>query len=140
MAKAIFRVVWNEDSGATILGRITARDATGAATGKDGEGNWLKQQDISTITCKVFDLNGATPDTAIATPTVTITDSVLDTPITTNVIWTVDTIGYNFAHDLAASNFPTGNHTYRVEYKVTLTGGTIFHGVFEGVAQPLRGS
>lgn len=136
----MFDVIWNEDSSATALGRITARDGSGAATGVDGEGNWLQQADISSITCKVFDLDSTTPDTAIATPTVTVSDAVLDTPVTTNVIWTKDTIGYNFIHDLANTNFPTGNHTYRVEYKVTLTGGTVFHAVYQGIAKAIRSS
>lgn len=135
-----FYVEWSEDGDATALGRITARNGSGAATGVDGEGNWLQQADVSTITCKVFDLNSATPDTPIATPTVTVSTSVLDTPATTNVIWTKDSTGYNFLHDLAASNFPTGEHWYRVEYTVTLSGGAVFHGVYEGPARSIRSS
>ena len=135
-----FEVVWNEDGDATALGRITARDGSGIATGVDGEGNWLQQADISTITCKVFDLDSTTPDTEIATPTVTVATHVLDSPVTTNVIWTLDSTGYNFLHDLAASNFPTGDRTYLVEYKVTLSGGAIFHGVYRGTARPIRGT
>lgn len=134
---APFLVNWNEDGDATALGRITARNGSGAATGVDGEGNWLQQADVSTITCKVFDLNSATPETAITTPTVTVSSAVLDIPVTTNVIWTKDTTGYNFLHDLAASNFPTGGHWYRVEYTVTLSGGAVFHGVYEGQARSI---
>lgn len=135
-----FEVDWNEDSHATVLARITARDGTGAATSIDGEGNFLKQADISSITCKVFDLDGDTPDTAIFTPTVTISSAVLDTPVTTNVIWTKDVTGYNFQHDLANTNFPIGGRRYRVEYAVTLTGGTVFHAAFTGIAKPIRTS
>lgn len=135
-----FEVEWNEDATATVLARITARDGSGAATGKDGEGNWLEQADISAITCKVFDLDGETPDTPIAEPTVTISSVVLDTPVTSNAIWTKDVYGYNFLHDLANTNFPTGNHKYRVEYTVTLTGGAVFHASFEGRAKPIRSS
>lgn len=137
---APFQVTWDEDGDATALGRITARNGSGDATGVDGEGNWLEQADVATITCKVFDLNSATPDTPIATPTVTVATSVLDTPETTNVAWTKDTTGYNFVHDLAASNFPTGNHWYVVEYTVTLTGGAVMHGVYKGPARSIRSS
>ena len=133
-----FKVAWQEDGTATVLGRITARDGTGTATGVNGEGNWLKQADISTITCAVFDLSSSTPTTAIATPTVTIATHVLDTPVTTNVLWTQETgtvTGYNFLHDLPASAFPTGEHIYRAEYKITTTGGAVLWGAFEGPAE-----
>ena len=130
-----FTVVWNEDGSPTVLGRITARDGTGAATGVDGEGNFLKQADISTITCAIYDRSGTTPEVAISTPTVTISTSVLDTVITANTIWTMDDTGYNFLHDLADTAFPTGGSLYVVEYVVTLTGGAVFHGVFEGIAR-----
>ena len=136
----LFYIRWQEDSTPTVLGRITAPNGTGAATGVDGEGNWLKQADISTITCKVFDLSSAAPNTPVAEPTVDKTVAVLDTPVTTNVVWTEDTVGYNFTHQLLNTIFATGEHTYRVEYKVTLTGGAVFHGAYEGPADPLRGS
>lgn len=135
-----FAVTWREDGSATVLGRLTARNGTGAATGVAGEGNWLKQADVSTITCAVYDLDSATPSTAISTPTVTVSSAVLDTPVTTTVLWTVDTTGYNFIHDLAATAFPTGSRRYSVEYKVTLTGGAVLWGVYEGQARPVRTS
>jgi hypothetical protein len=137
-----FGVTWKEDGDATVLARLTARNGTGAATGEDGEGNWLEQADVDTITCKVFDMDDD-PDTAIATPTVTVSSAIQDTPVTTNVIWTKDTVGYNFIHDLAASNFPTGGRRYRVEYTVTLVagkGGGVMHGAYEGVARAIRSS
>ena len=135
-----FAIVLKEDGSATILGRITARGGTGAATGVDGEGNFLKQADIDTITCSIFDLDGTTPDTAISTPTVTKTTSVLDTPVTTAVIWTKDSTGYNFIHDLSATSFPEPGRRYEIEYKATLNGGIIFHGLYAGQTDPRRGS
>lgn len=138
--KSPFNVRWNEDGSATVLGRITARDGTGTATGVNGEGNWLKVADISTITCVVFDLDSTTPNVATATPTVTVATDVLDTPVTTNVIWTEDTTGYNFLHDLAATLFPTGCRRIQIEYEVTLTGGTVFHGIYVGPVKPIRTS
>lgn len=135
-----FAVNWKEDGDCTVLGRITARNGSGDATGINGEGNWLQQADVSEIERKVFDLDGSTPDTPTATDTLTISSVVLDTPVTTNVIWTLDTTGYNFIDDIGAAKFPVGGRNYRVEYKVTLTGGQVFHGIYEGTAQPLRGS
>lgn len=135
-----FEVKWQEDGSATALARIAARNGSGSATGVDGEGNWLQQADISTITFKVFDLDSDTPGTATESGSVTIVTSVLDTPVTAQTIWTKDTTGYNFLHDLPATYFPSGNRRYQVEYKVTLTGGGVFHGIFTGTAQPVRGS
>lgn len=135
-----YTVTWNEDGDATVLGRVTASDATGDATGKAGEGYFIKQADLSTVTCSVFDLSSTTPNTAFATPTVTIASDVLDTVVTTNVLWTVDIFGYNFQHDLAASNFPTGGHIYLVEYKFTTSGGKVIPARFQGPAKALRTS
>lgn len=135
-----FRVSWNEDGDATVLGRITARDGSGSATGKNGEGNWLQQADVSSITRNVFDLDGGTPNTATDSDSLTVATVVLDTPITTNVIWTLDTTGYNFLDDVPAARFPTGGRRYRIEYVVTLAGGAVFHGNYEGQAKPIRSS
>ena len=138
-----FAVIWSEDATATCLGRLTARNGTGAATGRAGEGKFLKQADISAITCKVFDLDSATPDTAVATPAVTISSAILDAPDTTDVIWTVDSWGYNFIHDIANTVFTEGNRRYRVEYTVTLSAGlgsAVFHGAYEGQARAIRSS
>jgi len=136
-----FKVAWNEDGSATVLGRITARNGSGTATGVAGEGKWLQQADVSTITAAIFDLDGATPDTAATpAPTVTVATDVLDTPVTDDEIWTADTVGYNFLHDLANTEFPEADRRYRVEYTVTLTGGGVFHGAYQGTARPIRSS
>lgn len=137
---SVFRVSWREDGSCTALARVTARDATGAATGIDGEGKWVKQADISTITCSVFDKSSSTPSTAIATPTVTVASSIIDSPVTDGVIWPVDSTGYNFLHDLSYTNFPTGGHVYRVEYTFTPTGGAKWSLVFEGIATSIMTS
>lgn len=139
MTAPIFKVVWLEDSSALVLGRLTAHNGSGAATGKAGEGNWLQQTDITSITCKVFDLTSSTT-TPITTPTVAVSSVILDTPETANTIWTKDSIGYNFIHNLSPTDFPTGSSRVRVEYKVTLSGGAVFHGVYEGPVRPVVGS
>lgn len=128
-------VNWLEDTTAVILARITASDGSGAATGVNGEGNWLQQADLSTVTCKVFDITGQT--VTVSTPTVTISSDVKDTPITSSALWTQDTTGYNFIHTIANTYFPSAGHRYRVEYKFTTTGGTVFHLVAEGVAESI---
>ncbi len=136
-------VKWQEDGSATALARVCSRDATGAATGTLGEGNYIKQADLTSIGCKVFDRNSTTPDTAIATPTVTIATSILDTPDTSGLT-AVDDAGnamvVNFRHDLAGTNFPTGGHKYRVEYSFLTTGAATWVIAYEGIASPVVGS
>lgn len=131
---SIFQTVWQEDGSCTVLGRLTARDGTGAATGVPGEGNWIKQADMTSITCAVFDRRSTTPDTSITTPSVSVASAIIDTPVTSNTLWTADTTGYNFIHDLGPLNFPTSRHIYLVEYKFTTTGGAVLWGKFCGPA------
>lgn len=136
----VFKVSFFEDGSATALARLVARDATGAATGISGEGKWIKQADLSAITCAIYDLNSATPDTATSTPTVTISSAVIDTPVTDGVIWDEDLTGYNFLYDFPANSFPIGGRLYRVEFKVTTTGNAVLWLVYEGVALAVRTS
>jgi len=133
-------VTWQEDGSATALARVCARDATGAATGISGEGNWVKQADLTSITCKVFDRSSSTPDTAIATPTATVSSVILDTPVTDGLIWDLDEVGYNFRCDLSGTNFPTGGHKYLMEFYFTTTAATTWCIAYEGVASPVVGS
>lgn len=141
MSVETIKVKWREDGSATVLARMTARDATGNWTAVAGEGNWLKQADLSAITCAVFDLDHSTaPLTPVATPTVTISSAVQDTPVTDQKIWDLDEIGYNFVFDLAHTVFSTGGHRYRAEFLFVTTGGTRGWAVFEGAAEEVKTS
>lgn len=133
-----FKVSFNEDGDSTILGRVTARNGTGAATGVNGEGKWVQQADVSSIAYTLFDLDA--PTTAVSTGTLTVANVIIDTPVTSQEIWTEDAIGYNFIHDLAGSNFPTGGKIIRVEYLITLTGGAKLPGAYEGPVCDRRSS
>lgn len=131
-----FRAHWDEDSGATCIARLTASDGSGVATGVDGEGNWLQVADFTSIVCEVFDLDGGAPTTPIATPTVTVSSAVLDTPVLTNELWTEDSTGYNFLFFLGPANFPTGGNRHKVLFTATLTSGNVFHFDFTGPTSP----
>lgn len=132
----IFAVHWNEDGSATCLARVMARNGSGDTV--TGEGNWLEQADVSSITCKVIDETNN--DTEITpAPTVTVASAIIDTPVTSGAIWTVDATGYNFIFDLAYTYFPTGGTTYLVEFYFTLTGGARFGLGFRGVARGRKG-
>lgn len=119
--------IW-EDGGATCMARVV-----GVA------GTAITQATVSAIGCKVFDLTGDTPDTAVATPTVVVASSVFDT-LQTDARWTKDATGYNFRYTLAASVFTTGGHRYLVEFKFTPSSGEVFWVVFELYAQNVRTS
>lgn len=134
-AKVVDAKFW-EDGSATIYGRLMARDGTGSSV--IGEGKYVKQSDLSSITYKVFDVEAGTE---IATGTVTISTSVFDTPQTSteDPVWQASR-GFNFRHDLAHTCFPTGGKVYRVEYLFITTGGTRGFAVFEGPAEAVMTS
>ncbi len=112
----------DEDGGATLYGRVTARDGTG--TSVTGEGKCLKQADLSTITFAVYDLSDST-HTAVATGSLPITDVIFDTlkTVSDDPAWRGDSTGFNFRYDAPATWFPNGNRQYQVEVKFTTTGG-----------------
>lgn len=136
----------NEDGGFTIYGRVTARDATGSASPRATEGNLVLAADLSTITCRVYDITPATPVEITPAPTVTISSAIQAT-IQTTGIWGLlkdevgATLGGNFLHDIPAANVPTGatdgTQKYLVEYKFTTTGGAVSWGQVEVVSNAI---
>lgn len=131
---------FQEDGSATLMARVCASDGTGAATGVPGEGNWVKQADLSSITCKVFNRSSSTPDTATTAPTITISSVIQDTPVTSRVLWDVDYTGYNFVYAVDPATFATGGDEYLVEMVFTSTGGAKWTIGFEGLAEAVVGS
>lgn len=127
-AKTLIRGTVNEDGTFTVLARVCSLDGTGDEYA-DGEGNVLKAADVSSVTCKVFDLG--TDETTAAgtevTPAVTVATpaDVLFDPLRT-VGWAEDRVGYNFRHDLGPGYAADPGEYRRVEYKFTLTGGGVF--------------
>lgn len=114
-------------------------DATGAATGTDGEGKWVKRADLTSITRYVYDLSSSTPGAAILTTTLTVSTVIEDTPVTNRQIATFD---YNFRDNVPKTAFPDGGRTYRIEYVFRPTSGADyeFPVVFQGEAEALRTS
>jgi len=113
-----------EDGGASIMARITGTDGAN-----------ITQADVSTITCTVYDSSG----TSVATPTVTVATSVFDT-LQTDSRWSVDTTGYNFRFDVAATVMSSGNETYRYEFKFTPASGEVYWVVAEIYCYPVSTS
>ena len=117
-------VAVNEDGTATILAQLGARDGTGALlpakNGVSSGKKFLKQADLSTITCTVRDQ--ADLSTVIVTPTITISSVVYDTP---RFDWPYGPDeAYNLEITAATTWFPTPS-TFEVELKFTTTGGSV---------------
>ena len=115
--------VW-EDGGATLMSRIVGNDAAN-----------IVQADITSISRVVF--VGSTISTAETTPVVATV--VFDT-LQTDARWAVDSTGYNFRQDVAASVFADGDTIYRVEYKFTPASGEVFWVVFDCLTVNVRTS
>ena len=105
-----------QNGGATYLARVLGNAGTA-----------ITQASLSSISCGVYDEDGATPGTAIITPTVTIASAVYDT-LQTDSIWTKDTTGYNFKFSIPATGFPIADHRHRIEFKFTPASGAVFYG------------
>ena len=126
---------WQANSVNTLLCRVSAPDGTGQPTGVRGEGNWLKQADISTLSYVVQDITDETAiTTVIASTSLTVIAVVSDTITTNTARWTADGVGYNFSHSIPAASFPTRGNRYRIVYTLTLTGGNASVIVAQGEA------
>lgn len=136
-----FELTFQEDGTVVVYGRLTARDGSGSATGVSGEGKWIQQADLSTLTWKAFtSSDGGTTWSEVTSASLTVSDVVINTPVTTNVDWTRDTVGYNFRHTIASTVFTTGGVLGRVEYKATTTGGAVIWGVGQGPVRKVETS
>lgn len=106
----------------TIRGSVSeGADATVVARIVTADGTDLQQADLTgtsgqEIAYSVFDLDGDTPGTAIATGTLNKTAVVFDT-LQTDGWWNnEDEFGYNFRHTIANTELPGGGHRARIEY------------------------
>lgn len=104
-----------EDAGATLMARIVGNS-----------GAPITQAGITSIACKVIDLDGDTPATAVLTPSISVSAVISDTLQTTDTRWTADAMGYNFLHAMPATAFPSPRHRYVVQYTFTPTSGAVF--------------
>ena len=118
------------DEGGTfsILARVTALQGTGVQVLPE-EGSCLKQVDLASIVCKVFDL-GSNPDATAGilitpSPTVSAAANVFDSLQINGWLTREDSSGYNFRHDVSATYVQLPDEWYLIEYKFTLTGGSI---------------
>lgn len=117
-----------EDSGAVLMARVQGEDATN-----------ITQAGTTAVTYKVFDADSTTPNTAVATGTLTVADVIFDA-LQTDARWTLDSTGYNFRHTMAASVFNDPNHRYEIEYLFDPVSGEDFFVLFHIYTRPVRTS
>lgn len=117
--------IW-EDGDVTEMARIQV------------DGVNVEQADIASIQRKIFDLSGDAPGTVLETTNPAMASVVFD-DLQTDARWTKEA-GYNFRERIAGASFPTGGHTYRVEYLFTGDGGEKFWLVFEHPAKKIYSS
>ncbi len=139
MSAKDFNVVFREDATATIYGRVASGGSTGSATGVPGEGNWTLRADLSSISYRVWDETNN--EEVTASTAITVSDVLVDTPVTSNANWPIDSTGYNFTHSVGPASFPHGGASMAIEYTFNYAAGSIVgKAVVRGIAKPLRGS
>lgn len=123
----VYGYVW-EDCTAVCMARIV------------GEANTaIVQSSVTSIACNVFDVSAG--DTLVLEPTMVVATNVFDA-LQTDARWdtTLDATGYNFRHTVPHAAFPTGGHTYRVEYAFTMADDTRIMAVYEIEAKAVSSS
>ena len=135
------QVHYDEDNSRTLLARVTAAYATGTAI--SGEGYWVKQADVTSITRTVYDLTSDPAESVIVLGPTSIskTTAIKDTPVTDGILWDiqVNPLGYNFIDLVPKTAFPTGGHRYNVKYSFVMAGGEDFTMEYEGEARNVVG-
>ena len=121
-------LIW-EDSDVACMARIKLNGAVAS----------FVQASIASVSRKIFDRKSATPSTAVDEADLTVATVVFDT-LQTDGRWTKDATGYNFRDTIAAADLSTGGSQFRVEYKFTTTGGSVFFAVFELTSQDIWSS
>jgi hypothetical protein len=87
------------------------------------DGAAMVQADLGTIEYAV--INDSTKEVITALTSLTVANVVFDT-LQTDARWTKDNTGYNFRHDVGHTIMTDPDISYRLEYKVTLSGGSEF--------------
>ena len=102
-------VVINEGSGFSALFRVTAA------------GEYITQAGVASVEYAV--INDLTKAVVTSLTELVVADVVFDALQLDNT-WSADNLGYNLRHDAAHTLLTDPDIRYRMEYKITLTGGT----------------
>ena len=112
-----------EDGGASLMARVVGN-----------AGANIVQADITSISRAVY------IDSTLQATTAPVVATVVFDTLQTDARWAVDSTGYNFRQDVAASVFADGDTIYRVEYKFTPASGEVFWVVFDCLTVNVRTS
>jgi hypothetical protein len=118
LAKDIYGTAFKNGT-AVLLARIVNSD-----------GDEVQQADVSTVKYSVFEIDPCQPDnlTVVAghdDVSLTVSDVIYDS-LQTGGLWTVDSTGYNFRHEInvtSAEAFPKAGAQYQVRYELTPSAG-----------------
>ena len=116
-----------EDSGWTALARIELPSGAIATQ--------------ATITSIAYTVHNGTTQTASGA--IVVATSVFDAiqgAAYADARWDKDATGYNFRFEIPASAFPSPGKDYRVEIKFTPVTGEVFHVLWGGACEGVRGS
>jgi len=113
----MFSISTKKDSSFTVLGRVTAKNGSGAASPIPSEGNLVQQDDVSTITIRQINESGTVLNTE--TPTVS---SVIHDTIQTSGVWGAISGGGNFEWD-APYGWANSASTFILSIEIDYAGG-----------------
>lgn len=102
-------VVVNESSSFSIMYRVLV------------DGAAAKQADVASVGFAV--INDETKEVIQSLTALTVSDVIFDT-LQRDSMWSTDATGYNLRHDVPQTLLTDATIRYRLEYKVTFTGGT----------------
>lgn len=127
--RTYWEAVVPEDSRPILLARFTKLNGAVAV-----------QADVSSISLKIFDLDGDSPSSPVSSTAPSVAGSVFDT-LQTNSNWTRDDSGYNFSTQIPAAVLTEGRRRYAAEVMATLVaGGTVLVGQWLLSTRELMGS
>jgi len=100
------------------------------------DGAYITIATITSIQRTITDITNH-GDTVIDDSPVVPATAVFDT-LQTDGRWDKDSTGYNFRNTVAGALLALAEHTYRVEYKFTGSGGQVFWEVYELFTEKIR--
>lgn len=123
----VFKAKWNEDGTAYVMARVMRKNDSQNLVA-------AVPADVSSVIRRVFT---TVDDSVVLGPTTLTVADVFLSSLSTGSIWTADTTGFNFIDVVPPAAFPDGDTEYRIEYKITLTGGEVFWLLVTGTSLPI---
>lgn len=133
----------NEEGHVTIIGRLLARNGSGADYPASGanqgiEGKLVQQGDITSIIITQYDSDGDTTAAAGNPITMTVSSVISDTIVATGVYQNIDNAGGNFLYDVLSTWCLTPG-TFNLKIVVTLTSGETISAVINQYVDAVPG-